>query len=328
MFILRFDFRRAAASPASMGELYRAALDMAEWGEANNAMMAMFSEHHASPDGYLPSPLVLAGAAAARTTTLSINVGALLLLMYDPVKLAEDMAVLDHLSAGRVTYTIGLGYRDEEYAMFGIDPSTRGKLIEERIDVLRRAFAGERFEWEGRPIDVRPQPHTAGGPMLMYGGGSIAAARRAARLGMMLLPQTSDPALAEAYDAEATRCGTAPGLTMAPADGAPTSVFVADDVDQAWADMGPYLLHDAQMYADWMGAGSNASSFSTAATVDDLRSAAGAYRIVTPSDAIELIGQFGVLSMQPLCGGMPPELAWTSLRLLERDVLPMVGAGS
>ena len=325
MFILRFDFRRASTSPASMSELYGAALDMAEWGESNNAMMAMFSEHHASPDDYLPSPLLLASAAAARTTSLSINVGALLLLMYDPIKLAEEMVVLDRLSGGRVNYTIGLGYRDEEYAMFGVEPSTRGAVIEERIGVLRQAFAGEQFEWAGRPIDVRPRPHTDGGPTLMYGGGSLAAARRAARLGMMLLPQTSDPALAEAYDAEAERCGTTPGLTMAPADGAPTSVFIADEIDQAWADMGPYLLHDAQMYADWMGVDSNASSFSAAVTVDDLRSADGAYRIVTPAEAIELIGQYGVLSMQPLCGGMPPELAWTSLRLLADQVLPRVG---
>ena len=209
--------------------------------------------------------------------------------------------------------------------MFGVEPSTRGAVIEARIGVLRQAFAGERFAWEGRPIDVRPQPYTDGGPMLMYGGGSLAAARRAARLGMMLLPQTSDPALAEAYDAEAESSGTTPGMTMSPPDGAPTSVFIAEDVEQAWADMGPYLLHDAQMYAEWMGPDSNASSFSTAATVDDLRSGNGAYRIVTPADAIDLIGQFGALSMQPLCGGMPPDLAWASLRLLESKVLPMIG---
>ena len=68
-----------------------------------------------------------------RTETLTFNVGALLLLMYDPVKLAEDIAVLDHLSGGRIGYTIGLGYREEEYAMFGIDSKQRGKEIEERI---------------------------------------------------------------------------------------------------------------------------------------------------------------------------------------------------
>ena len=62
--------------------------------------------------------------------------------MYDPVKLAEDIAVLDHLSGGRIGYTIGLGYREEEYAMFGIDPKQRGKEIEDRIHALRNALRG------------------------------------------------------------------------------------------------------------------------------------------------------------------------------------------
>ena len=98
MRIQRGECRRRPESPKTMQELYSTALDMCQWGERNNAATAMFSEHHSSPDGYLPSPIIMAAAAAARTETLTFNVGALLLLMYDPVKLAEDIAVLDHLS--------------------------------------------------------------------------------------------------------------------------------------------------------------------------------------------------------------------------------------
>ena len=94
MLILRFDFRLKPDSPATMQELYNAALDMCQWGERNNAVTAMFSEHHSSPDGYLPSPIIMAAAAAARTETLTFNVGALLLLMYDPIKLAEDSTIM------------------------------------------------------------------------------------------------------------------------------------------------------------------------------------------------------------------------------------------
>ena len=114
MLTLRFDFRLKPGSVSTMREMYSTALDICQWGERNNALTAMFSEHHSSPDGYLPSPIIMAAAAAARTKTLTFNVGALLLLMYDPIKLAEDIAVLDHLSGGRVGYTIGLGYREEE----------------------------------------------------------------------------------------------------------------------------------------------------------------------------------------------------------------------
>ena len=74
--------------------------------------------------------------------------------MYDPINLAEDLVVLDHLSAGRVSYTVGLGYRPEECAMFGIDSSRRGALMDERLDGLKRALAGERFNWQGRTADL------------------------------------------------------------------------------------------------------------------------------------------------------------------------------
>ena len=98
MLTLRFDFRLKPGSVSTMREMYSTALDICQWGERNNALTVMFSEHHSSPDGYLPSPIIMAAAAAARTKTLTFNVGALLLLMYDPIKLAEDIAVLDHLS--------------------------------------------------------------------------------------------------------------------------------------------------------------------------------------------------------------------------------------
>jgi alkanesulfonate monooxygenase SsuD/methylene tetrahydromethanopterin reductase-like flavin-dependent oxidoreductase (luciferase family) len=317
VFTLRFDFRLGPASPCTMQELYSTALDMAAWAEGAGASAVVLSEHHDSPDGYLPSPLVLAAAAAARTTTLPLNVAALLALMYDPVKLAEDMAVLDHLSGGRVSYVIGLGYRAEEFAMFGVDPTRRAALIEEHLDVLKRALTGERFEWRGRSIHVTPEPLTVGGPLLIYGGGSAAAARRAARFGMLFLPQTSDPTLAAAYDAEATRVGHSPGLTMAPPAGAPQSVFVVDDVDAAWPVYGPHLLHDAVIYNGWMrAAGEDTVVRSVASTIDELRTENGSYRLVTVDGARELLAAHGTLGLQPLCGGLPPDLAWQSLHLV------------
>ena len=318
MLTLRFDFRLKPDSPTTMQDLYGAALNMCEWGERNGAMTVMFSEHHTSPDGYLPSPLILASAAAARTETLTFNVGALLLLMYDPIKLAEDISVLDHLSGGRIGYTIGLGYRDEEYEMFCVDKTKRGQEIEERIQVLRRALAGEQFKWRGRHIRIYPEPFTQGGPIIAYGGGSKAAAERAARLGLMFFPQTTDPKMSEIYDTEATRVGNPIGMTMGPEEGAPTTIFVAEDLDKAWKQYGPYMLHDATEYRKWMGEHNNSASLSKATTLTELRDEKGPYRIVTPEEAISLIDQYHRLSLQPLCGGLPPEMAWESLALIEK----------
>jgi alkanesulfonate monooxygenase SsuD/methylene tetrahydromethanopterin reductase-like flavin-dependent oxidoreductase (luciferase family) len=184
MFMLRFDMRAPPDGPADIRDLYAAALDMAVWGEEHGALTIVVSEHHASPDGYLPSPLLLAAAIAARTSSVPITVAALLVPLHDPVRLAEDMAVLDVISRGRVAYVAGLGYRAEEYAMFGHSLADRGRRMDECLTVLQRAWSGEAFEHNGRTVQVTPPPATPGGPMLFYGGGSRAAARRAARFGL------------------------------------------------------------------------------------------------------------------------------------------------
>jgi alkanesulfonate monooxygenase SsuD/methylene tetrahydromethanopterin reductase-like flavin-dependent oxidoreductase (luciferase family) len=314
MFMLRFDMR-APEGGAPIADLYQAAIDMAEWGESNGCLTALISEHHTSPDGYLPSPLVLATAIAARTTTLPIVVGALLLNFYDPVKVAEDMIVLDIVSRGRVSYVIGLGYRPEEYDMFGVEMATRGATIDRNLEVLRRALAGERFEHAGRTVHVTPAPYSPAGPRLAYGGHSLAAARRAGRLGLDLFAEGGTQALVDAYKEAAAAAGVRPGTTAIPDGSSGTSVFVADDIDRAWREMGPYLLHDAVTYREWMGDNHAASSRSEATDVAELRAEHGAYRILTVDEATKIMGAGVPLALHPLCGGMPPELAWPSVRL-------------
>ncbi len=320
MFTLRFDMR-AKDGPGSAPDLYAAALEMAAWAEEHGAAAVVVSEHHASADGYLPAPLVLASAIAARTTRIPIQVGALLVPLHDPIELAEQMAVLDLISRGRVSYVCAVGYRPEEYAMFGRDMKRRGRRMEESLAVLRRAWTGEPFAYEGRPVCVTPRPATPGGPLLWMGGNSEAVVRRAAKLGMGMLTQGGDPKLEEIYRVACAEHGTRPQLFLNPTRDVPTSCFVAENPERAWRELGPYLLHDAQMYAAWMGE-SDAISKSTAADVEALRRENGAYRILTPEQAVALIRKNGMLMLQPLCGGLPPKLAWPSLELLAAKVLP------
>ena len=321
MFMMRFDMRVPAASTASAKELYAAALEMAAWGEANGCLMAVVSEHHGSSDGYLPSPLVFAAALAGRTRTLNIQVAALIVPLHDPIRLAEDMAVLDIASGGRVSYVVAVGYRPEEYAMFGRKLKARGRRMEESLATLRRAWTGEAFEYQGRPVCVTPVPVTPGGPSLMMGGNSPVAARRAARFGMGFLAQGGDPSLQDIYREECQKQGNEPGLCIIPPGDVPTSVFIAEDPDSAWSELGPYLLHDARMYAEWLGTAESAS-LSKAATIDSLRAEQGAYRIYTPDEAIAAVRSQGILMLHPLCGGLPPELAFQTLELLGSKVLP------
>ena len=163
MFMMRFDMR-APDFGASTGDLYAAALEMASYAESRGVLAAVVCEHHTMADGYLPSPLVLATAMAARTSSLSIMTAALILPLYDPIRLAEDMVVLDIISGGRVSYVMAVGYRPEEFEHHGADFSRRGRLVEDQLALLLRAKSGEPFEHEGRRIHVTPAPVTPGGP--------------------------------------------------------------------------------------------------------------------------------------------------------------------
>ena len=326
MFSMRFDMRAHPQGPP-LQVLYAAALEMAEWAETRGCMAVQVSEHHASPDGYLPVPFVLAAGIAARTKTLPIQVAAVLVPLHDPLELAEQMAVLDILSGGRISHVCAVGYREEEYAMFGRDMKGRGKRMEVCLEVLRQAFSGQPFEYEGRQVQVTPAPMTPGGPLLLMGGGSKIAVRRAARFGMGMITQGGDASLEEVYLEACREAGTTPGLFVNPPLGvAVHSGFVARDPDRAWAEMGPYLLHDAQMYASWFGGAATATK-SVASNVEELRAEEGSYRIFTPEGAVEHIRNTGMLPTQPLCGGLPPELAWPCLELLVEEVLPVSSDG-
>src|ERR1700753_2853355 len=104
---------RAPSWGAPPAALYAAVPEMCSWAEDHGGLGAVMCEHHGSEDGYLPSPMILAPAIAARTQRLAMNL-ILILPFYDPVRLAEDMAVLDILSNGRAMYTMGLGDRAGE----------------------------------------------------------------------------------------------------------------------------------------------------------------------------------------------------------------------
>ena len=321
-FVLRFDLR-APAFGAPVADLYAAALDMAEWSEDNGFTAVAVSEHHATGDGYLPSPIVFASAIAARTKQIAISVAALLVPLYDPVKLAEDIVVLDHVSRGRVSYVAGIGYRPAEYESLGRDFGMRARDVETAISVLRQAWTGEPFEHEGRTVHVLPTPYSQPHPLLCYGGGSRAAARRAARLDMPFFPQLRSPGLIEEYEQERERLGLAPGFVISPGTG-PLNVFVSEDPDRTWAQIGEHLLHDARSYAQWqVDAGLDSVALDTATTVDELRQH-DVYTVVTPDDCVALVREHGSLAMHPLCGGIPPVIAWESLELVAGKVQPQL----
>jgi alkanesulfonate monooxygenase SsuD/methylene tetrahydromethanopterin reductase-like flavin-dependent oxidoreductase (luciferase family) len=317
MFTLRFDMRAPeGAAPAT--DLYAAAVDMCSWAETRGAVIAVLSEHHATEDGHLPVPQLLASAIVARTKQLAILLAAVPITFWDPVRLAEEIAVLDIISKGRVSYAFGIGHRAEEYEHFGVDMHQRGKLADESLALLRRLLQGEPVEHDGRRIHVTPAPATAGGPYMFIAGGSKAAARRAAKYGLGFISHTNSPGLKEFYESGCRANGHEPGVSQFPVAGAPTTVFVADDVDAAWDELGSYLLHDAVTAASYRHGDDSAASISHANSVAALRGTAGPYRVFTIDEAAAYIRDGRPLPLLPLCGGVPPELAWP---YLERAVM-------
>jgi alkanesulfonate monooxygenase SsuD/methylene tetrahydromethanopterin reductase-like flavin-dependent oxidoreductase (luciferase family) len=326
VFLMRFDMRVPGLAPAEVARCYRAAVEMARWADERGGCAAIaVSEHHATTDGYLPSPLVLASAIAAVTERTPIMVGAAILPLYDPVRLAEEMIVLDHLSQGRVIHTLAVGYRREEYDQFGVDFTRRGAIAESKLATLLELLREASGSGADAAPRIAPPPFTAGGPMLTWGGGSVAAAERAGRHGIGFIAQSGDPALGDAYRAAAAAAGHEPGLCLLPDPASPSSVFVAADLDQGWSEVGPALLHDATEYNRWNVAAGQADttvSLSSGTTVDELRAANGSHRVVTVDQAVDLIRQFGPLGLQPLCGGLDPDIAWPYLRRVADEVLP------
>lgn len=324
MLTLRFDGRVPdwAASPA---DVYTAIPEMCAWSESRGAVLAVLSEHHGAVDGHLPVPIVLASAIAAKTTRLAIMLAAVPIPLWDPVRLAEEMAVLDLISRGRVSYVFGIGHREQEYAHFGVDMRQRGRLADGHLAALLRLMRGEDADVAGRRVRVTPRPASAGGPTVMVAGGSRAAVRRAAAHGLGFISQIDDPALRSYYDDCCRAGGHEPAVVMLPEPGAPTAVFVADDVDAAWDELGPHLLHDARMAAEYRHGDDSIASITRAHTVAELRSAGGPYRIMTRSEAAAYVRTGRPLPLHPLCGGIAPEAGW---RYLEVASAAVTDAGS
>ena len=291
---------------------------MARYLDEHGCGSIVLSEHHVSEDGYLTSPMMLAGAVAAATAATPIVVAVTLLPLHDPVRLAEDIIELDHLSEGRAMVVLGVGYRPVEYELYGVDFHRRGEVADTKLarllDLLDAAH-------EGRDaVRVTPAPFTSPRPLLAWGGGSRAAARRAGRHGIGFFAQSNAPGLEADYLTAAASAGHPPGLCILPSPEAPYTVFVANDLDTGWDEVGDALLADAVAYHQWnasAGTDAGTASLSAASTVGELRRLDAAHRVVTPEGAAAIVAEHGFLAIHPLCGGLEPDLSW---QYLERAV--------
>ncbi|MFF1560263.1 LLM class flavin-dependent oxidoreductase [Streptomyces sp. NPDC058279] len=320
--VVRFNLVEPNGTPESLRDRYRAALEMARYADDHGVDTIQTEEHHGTDNNWLPSPFAFAGAVFGATRRIAVTVSAIIGPLYDPLKAAEDIAVLDLLSGGRLVTVAGIGYRPQEYEQQGVEWGRRGKLQDELLETLLRAWTGEPFVFRGRTVRVTPRPFTRPHPLLLVGGSSEAAARRAARLGLPFFPSAHLPELEAYYRGKLAEYDTE-GFCVMPAAETPL-LHIAEDPDRVWAEHGGCFLHEAGVYASWQSKDIRSAVRSTARSVPELR-AEGVYRVLTPEQAVEYArgaGDAGNLVLHPLCGGMPVDEGRRSLRLLCEQVLP------
>lgn len=323
------DFRNPPNSARGSAEVYADIIDHMVWAESLGFDDALILEHHFTDDGYIPSPLIAATAVAARTKKMRVMTNIVILPLYDPVRLAEDAAVLDVISNGRLDLGVGMGYRPEEFAGYGIDLKTRGARADEALQIIRRLWQGERVSFHGKHFSLdgarlTPLPVQKPNPPIWVGGFSKYAIRRAARYGDGYTAGGMNKAAYDQYLAELRKLDK--DAARARVTGGALWMIVAEDPERTFATLAPHVLYWYNAYAKFFET-TELKLWPVMKSVDELKSRE-LMTVLTPADAINLIRQqiaevpveSYAISMCP--PGVPVSAVRANLELFAQKVIP------
>ena len=243
-----------SGSDRTFHQEYREVLDLVRQVEETGLDSAWVSEHHFAGDGYLPSLVPMLAAFAAVTERIELGTGVVLAPFHDPIRIAEDFAVVDQLSGGRVIAGFGVGWREEEFREFGIDVSSRVRRLRELVDVVRLAWNEDRFSYEGKhfrydSVAVTPKPARV--PPILIGGFVDDAIKRAGRIGDGYISSRAVPErVAEAF-AMATDERRNAGHDGPPIVALLHNAFVTKDPARDWPMVRNGVGHQLGVYAGW-----------------------------------------------------------------------------
>lgn len=323
-----YDFRNPEQWRRPWHDVYEETLDVVAWSETVGFRGAWVPEHHGADDGYMPTPNLALAAIAARTSTIRIGAAIAIAPLYHPVRFAEECAVLDILSDGRLETAVAIGYRHREYDMHGVRFDRRGRRFDEFLHIVRALWAGETVSFAGRHYTVQdaritpPPPH--GSLPLYIGGFTEQALERVATyadgyfgneevcgLYLQKLRQHG-----RALDQAAVRI---PGLFLT----------VAADPERAMEELAPYYHHVFSCYGAWMNE-DNAIGMdnpsSQAMDIDTFKHS-GILQILTPEQAVshfkalqERVPLEHFMMMRP--PGLPAERFMEYAQLFADKVIP------
>ncbi len=302
-FGILWSFRNPSFARVPWPELYRSHLDLCVESERLGYDHIWLTEHHFVDDGYSPSLFPIAGNLAGRTTRIRIGTYLVLLPMHDPVRVAEDTALLDIMSNGRFDLGVGLGYRPQEFSAQGMSPKERGARLAEGIQIIQRLLAGETVSVEGRfsrltQVCIQPPAVQRPHPPIWLGALAPKAIERAGRLGFHY--QSVGPAAMNVtYDDALRRHGRNPEhYQIAQA----RAIYVAPSREQAWETAARPLHYMTEQYLRWaMEAGDMPfaeDASSALPSVEEMISKQsfdflGEQAIVgTPRDACEMLAEY------------------------------------
>lgn len=339
-----YDFRNPPDSGVSDQAQYAEILEQVQWLDRLGADLVWFTEHHFVEDGYLPSWIPVAGAMAAVTTNVRFGTDVCLAPFNHPIRLAEDLAVLDNLSGGRVEVGLGMGYAPHEFRGFGLPVSRRVSLTNECIEVLQRCFSGERFSYSGKryrfeDVIIKPGYVQEGGPPLWIAAMSEAGALRAAHYGTHILPQGPRVSF-DAWREALTDSGRAPADYRV---GIIRSILVTDDRNTDWPVVRAAERYRIELYQRFFEeSGQGFDNPPRNGEEDPMEQAAQAFMEPVPQtwivgnadECVEQIAafvdEFGVTDIVTMAvpPGLRPERMGDSLERLFSEVVPRLKARS
>jgi probable F420-dependent oxidoreductase len=274
--------------------------------------------------------LPVAAAIAARTKRIRIASGVLLMPFHNPVRLAEDIAVVDVISGGRFELGVGVGFKQEEFEGFGIRFKERGSRTDESLEIIRRALAGETITFKSRFFDfkdvkVTPEPIQKPHPPIWLGGFTPAALRRAVRFGDGFTQPGANREVYDRYLAELKKAHR-PTDHVRFASGF-WFLIVSNDPEKTFAEAADHVIHQVNNYSAWLSAAGHQPLAEHLRDREHLRQS-GLLKVVDPDTAITMIRDF--IDHVPITHyyswtlppGLPPRWAQSHLELFASKVIP------
>jgi alkanesulfonate monooxygenase SsuD/methylene tetrahydromethanopterin reductase-like flavin-dependent oxidoreductase (luciferase family) len=335
-FGVLYAFRNPPQWRQPYPDFYRAQFEQMQAVEELGYDVIWVTEHHFTDDGYLPSLLPVAAVIGDRTKRVQIGTYVLLLPLHDPLRVAEDAAVADIISNGRLILGIGQGYRLEEFEGFNINREHRPRMTEEGLEVLIGAWTQDNFTYQGqhyqyKNITLTPKPVQKPYPRLGIGARSVKPIRRAAKYGCHLMG--GGPGQYELYNNALKDYGRDPKeydvMTLRP-------VYVHRDPRQAWKEAEEHIFYLYQNYGRWFGAAGDLKadarfgSVLGSANLADVRDADFWRQLIfagSPEQVTERIKQEHASSpfdhlLFFILPGLPYDKMLQSIRLFAEEVMP------